>query len=141
MEDLFIDDDMFEEDSDSIMTDEFHEDENFCAAEADEDEFLDDVMSEVHKKNNNEPSFQGSGYTDAEISKLKDEVSRTKYEMDCRQGDVNSWESKVSLNNTKEHIANGDYNNAAKHLNEAKSKLSTAKSAYESAKSKLNNAL
>ncbi len=139
MEDILIDD--FEIDDDPTLIDFLQDsNEDFFAGD-EEDDFLDEVMGEVHNKNGYEPSFEGSHYTDAEISKLKSEVSRTEYEMNCRQGDVREWESKVSLNNTKEHIANGDYDNAVRHLNEAKSRLSTARSAYESAKSKLNNAL
>lgn len=139
MEDILIDD--FEIDDDPTSIDFLEDPDEDIFAGDEEDDFLDEVMGEVHNKNGYEPSFEGSHYTDAEISKLKSEVSRTEYEMNCRQGDVREWESKVSLNNTKEHISNGDYDNAVRHLNEAKSRLSTAKSAYESAKSKLNNAL
>ena len=140
MEDLLIDD--YEIDDDVLSSIDYLEDSDDTVFDSKEDEeFLDEVMNDVHNKNGYEPSFEGSHYTDAEISKLRSEVSRTEYEMKCRQNDVREWESKVSLNNTKEHIANGDYNNAVRHLNEAKSNLSTARSAYESAKSKLNNAL
>lgn len=139
MEDILIND--FEIDDGPTSIDFLEDPDEDTFAGDEEDDFLDEVMGEVHNKNSYEPSFEGSHYTDAEISKLRSEVSRTEYEMNCRQGDVREWESKVSLNNTKEHIANGDYDNAVRHLNEAKSRLSTAKSAYESAKSKLNNAL
>lgn len=139
MEDILIDD--FEIDDDPTSIDFLEDPDEDIFAGDEEDDFLDEVMGEVHNKNGYEPSFEGSHYSDAEISKLRSEVSRTEYEMNCRQSDVREWESKVSLNNTKEHIANGDYDNAVRHLNEAKSRLSTARSAYESAKSKLNNAL
>lgn len=139
MEDILIDG--FEIDDDPTSIDFLEDPDEEIFAGDEEDDFLDEVMGEVHNKNGYEPSFEGSHYTDAEISKLRSEVSRTEHEMNSRQGDVREWESKVSLNNTKEHIANGDYDNAVRHLNEAKSRLSTARSAYESAKSKLNNAL
>ena len=139
MEDILIDDFGIDDDPTPI---EFLEDPDEDVFSGDEeDDFIDEVMSEVHSKNVYEPSFEGSHYTDAEISKLKSEVSRTEYEMKCREHDVKEWEQKVSLNNTKEHIANGDYNNAVRHLNDAKSNYSSARNAYESAKSKLNNAL
>lgn len=108
------------------------------------EEFLDDVISEAQNKQEhcgNDPSFKGSHYTDAEISKLRDDVNKTEYTMKCRENDVRNWESKVSLNNTKEHIENGDYANALCRLKDAESRYRIAKSAYESAKSKLNNAL
>lgn len=108
------------------------------------EEFLDDVINEAPNKQEhcgNDPSFGSSHYTDAEISKLRDDVNQTEYTMKCRENDVRNWESKVSLNNTKEHIENGDYANALRHLKDAEARYRIAKSAYESAKSKLNNAL
>jgi uncharacterized protein YggL (DUF469 family) len=140
MEDLLIDD--YEIDDEGLSSIDYLEDtDDTVFGSKEDDEFLDEVMNDVHNKNGHEPSFEGSHYTDAEISKLRSEVSRTEYEMKCREHDVKEWEQKVSLNNTKEHIANGDYNNAVRHLNDAKSNYSSARSAYESAKSKLNNAL
>lgn len=108
------------------------------------EDFLDDVIQEAKKEQehcSNDPSFGSSHYTDAEISKLRDDVKQTEYTMKCRENDVRNWESKVSLNNTKEHIENGDYANALCRLKDAESRYRIAKSAYESAKSKLNNAL
>lgn len=140
MEDLLIDD--YEIDDNGLSSIDYPEDSDDTVFDSKEDEeFLDEVMNDVHNKNGYEPSFEGSHYTDAEINKLKNEVSRTEYEMKCREHEVKEWEQKVSLNNTKEHIANGDYNNAVRHLNDAKSNYSSARSAYECAKSKLNNAL
>jgi len=85
-------------------------------------------------------SFGNAKYTDAEISKLKDDVSKTEYEVSCRRNDVSNWESKVSLNDTKEHHSNGDYDNAIHRLNEAKQRYNDAASRLNSAKVKLNNA-
>ena len=141
MDDLLIDDFDIDDNNDITSIDLHSETDETVFDNKEDDEFLDEVMNDVRNKNGYEPSFEGSHYTDAEISKLRSEVSRTEYEMKCRQDDVREWESKVSLNNTKEHIAHGDYENALNHLNEAKRKLSNAKSAYESAKSKLNSAL
>lgn len=88
-----------------------------------------------------DPSFLGAKYTDAEIDRLRSDVSNAEYEMKCREHDVSEWESKVSLNNTKEKIANGDYAAAVSRLNEAKSRYNAARAAYDRAKSRLNNAL
>lgn len=88
-----------------------------------------------------EVSFLGAKYTDAEISRMRDDVARAEYEVNCRDHDVKEWESKVSLNNTKEKIASGDYAAAVSRLNEAKSRYNAARSALSSAQSKLNHAL
>lgn len=84
-------------------------------------------------------SFTGK-YSDAEIDKMEHEVDMARCEMNARKNDVNNWESKVSLNDTKEHRANGDYENAFRHLNEAKSRYNYAVHRYNSAVSTLNNA-
>lgn len=86
-----------------------------------------------------EVSF-GANYSDAEISKMKDDVERAEYEVSCRKSDVSNWESKVSLNDTPEHRKNGDYNHAVDKLNEAKSRYNNAVNRYNNAVSKLNNA-
>lgn len=86
-----------------------------------------------------EVSF-GANYSDAEISKMKDDVERAEYEVSCRKADVSNWESKVSLNDTPEHRKNGDYNHAVDKLNEAKSRYNNAVNRYNNAVSKLNNA-
>lgn len=82
----------------------------------------------------------GSKYTEDEIQKFKSDVDKAQYEMKCRENDVNNWESKVSLNNTKEHRLNGDYDNALKRLNEAKSRYNFAANRYNDAVSRYNNA-
>lgn len=87
-----------------------------------------------------ELSFTGK-YSKAEIERLQSEVDRTKYEMKCRENDVRNWESKVSLNDTKEGHANGNYDHAVRKLNEAKADFNNAASRHNSAKSKLSNAL
>ncbi len=87
-----------------------------------------------------ELSFTGK-YSKAEIDRLQSEVDSTKYEMKCRDNDVRNWESKVSLNDTKEGHANGNYNHAVRRLNQAKADYNNAVSRYNSAKSKLSNAL
>lgn len=79
-------------------------------------------------------------YTDAEINKMKSDVSRLEYEVSCRKSDVANWESKVSLNNNKEHKANGDYANAVSRLNEAKVRYNNVVDRLNSAKVRLNNA-
>ena len=84
-------------------------------------------------------SFEGN-YTQDEISRFEHEVRMAEHEMNCRKSDVGNWESKVSLNDTKEHRANGAYDNAIRHLNDAKSQYNSAASRYNSAVSKLNNA-
>lgn len=86
-----------------------------------------------------EVSF-GANYSDAEISKMKDDVERAEYEVSCRKSDVSNWESKVSLNDTPEHRKNGDYSHAVDKLNEAKSRYNNAVNRYNNAVSKLNNA-
>lgn len=140
MDDLLINDFDIDDDFTSIDLASSY-DSDTLTMDAENDEFIDDVMNEVHNNNGYVPSFECAHYTEVEISKLRSDVSRFEYELKCRENEVGSWESKVSLNNTKEHIANGDYDNALSRLNEAKSKLSSARSAYESAKSKLNNVL
>lgn len=90
--------------------------------------------------NGGQVSF-GSIYNDAEVNRMKDDVSKAEYEVSCRKNDVGNWESKVSLNNTKEHVANGDYSYAVSKLNEAKQRYNDAASRLNSAKARLNNAL
>ena len=82
----------------------------------------------------------GANYSDAEISKMKDNVERAEYEVSWRKSDVSNWESRVSLNYTPEHRKNGDYSHAIDKLNEAKSRYNDAVSRYNNAISKLNNA-
>lgn len=82
----------------------------------------------------------GAKYSDAEIQKMESDVDMAEHEMKCRENDMNNWRSKVSLNDTKEHRANGDYDNAANHYNEARVKYNSAVDKYNSALSKLNNA-
>jgi len=84
-------------------------------------------------------AFTGK-YTDAEISKMRDDVSKAEYTVSCRRNDVSNWESKVSLNDTTEHRHNGDYSNAVSKLNDAKQSYNDAVSRFNSAKAKLNNA-
>lgn len=83
----------------------------------------------------------GSKYSDAEISKMKSDVDRAQNEVTARRNDVSNWESKVSLNDTKEHRANGDYSHAVSKLNEAKSRYNHAVDELNSAKRKLNSAM
>lgn len=87
-----------------------------------------------------EPSFGGAHYTDAEIDKMKREVSSAENILNNRKSDVSNWEQKVSLNDTKSHKANGDYDHAVDRLNEAKSRYNDALDKLNSAKEKLNNA-
>ena len=82
----------------------------------------------------------GSKYSDAEIQKMESDLDMAEHEMKCRENDMNNWRSKVSLNDTKEHRANGDYDNAVRHFNDAQSKYNSAVSRYNNALSKLNNA-
>lgn len=82
----------------------------------------------------------GAKYTDAEIDKMKTDINMAAHEVSCRKSDVELWESKVSLNNTKEHRENGDYANAESRLNEAKSKYNSALDRLHDAKTRLNNA-
>lgn len=82
----------------------------------------------------------GAKYSEAEIRRMESDVDMAEHEMKCREDDMNNWRSKVSLNDTKEHRANGDYNNAVRHFNEAQSKYNSAVSRYNNALSKLNNA-
>ena len=96
--------------------------------------------SDLHNATpHNDISF-GAKYSDAEIQKMESDVDMAEHEMKCRENDMNNWRSKVSLNDTKEHRANGDYDNAVRHFNEAQSKYNTAVGRYNSALSKLNNA-
>lgn len=87
-----------------------------------------------------ELSFTGK-YSKAEIDRLQSEVDRAEYEVKCRDNDVRNWESKVSLNDTKEGHANGNYDHAVRRLNQAKAEYNDAVSRRNSAKSKLSNAL
>ena len=96
-------------------------------------------IEEVYTKTK-EISFEGK-YTETEISRMRDDVSKAEYEVSCRKNDVSNWESKVSLNDTKAKHENGDYNHAVRRLNEAKQQLNNAVSRLNSAQSKLNNAL
>ncbi|MCC8071035.1 MAG: hypothetical protein LIO90_04445 [Bacteroidales bacterium] len=82
----------------------------------------------------------GGKYSKDEIARFEHDVEMAKNEMDCRKSDVRNWEQKVSLNDTKEHRANGDYANAVSHLNDAKSRYNYAADRYNHALSKLNNA-
>ncbi len=82
----------------------------------------------------------GGKYSDEEIQKLKDDVDKARYEMRCREREVCDWESKVSLNDTKEHRAKGDYENALRHLNDAKSKYNDAASRFNDALYRYNSA-
>lgn len=87
-----------------------------------------------------ELSFTGK-YSKAEIERLQREVDSAEYEVKCRDNDVRNWESKVSLNDTKEGHANGNYDHAVRRLNQAKAEYNDAVSRRNSAKSKLSNAL
>lgn len=101
------------------------------------------LQEKIHRHSGDdahEVSFGSSIYTDAEIDKMEHDVDMARSEMNARKNDVSNWESKVSLNDTKEHRANGDYENAVRHLNEAKSRYNYAADRYNSAVSKLNNA-
>lgn len=102
----------------------------------------DDYMSgtESHNESNHSEISFGSKYSDSEIQKMESDVDMAEHEMKCRESDMNNWRSKVSLNDTKEHRANGDYDNAVRHFNDAQSKYNSAVSRYNSALSKLNNA-
>lgn len=82
----------------------------------------------------------GSSYTKDEICKLEHDVDMAKSEVNARKSDLSNWESKVSLNDTKEHRENGDYAYAVKRLNQARSDYNYAVDRYNSALSKLNNA-
>lgn len=84
-------------------------------------------------------NFTGK-YSAEEIDKMEHDVDMALSEMNARKNDVNNWKSKVSLNDTREHRANGDYENAVRHLNEAISRYNNAADEYNSAKRKLNNA-
>jgi len=96
--------------------------------------------SEPHPESTHSEISFGSKYSDSEIQKMESDVDMAEHEMKCRENDMNNWRSKVSLNDTKEHRANGDYDNAVRHFNEAQSKYNSAVSRYNSALSKLNNA-
>ncbi len=85
-------------------------------------------------------TFVGVKYTDAEIDRMESDVDMAQSEVSARRADVLNWESKVSLNDTKEHRANGDYANAVNRLNEAKSRYNTALDRLNDAQRKLNNA-
>lgn len=87
-----------------------------------------------------EPSFKGSAYTDAEISRMRSDVEHAEYVVKCRANDVHNWEVKVSLCNTKEKIQNGDYHLAVRRLNEARSSYNNAVDSLNKAISKLNHA-
>lgn len=91
------------------------------------------------ESDHSEISF-GSKYSESEIQKMESDVDMAEHEMKCRESDMNNWRSKVSLNDTKEHRANGDYDNAVRHFNDAQSKYNSAVSRYNNALSKLNNA-
>lgn len=82
----------------------------------------------------------GRSYTKDEIRKLEHDVDVAKSEANAYKSDVSNWESKVSLNDTKEHRENGDYAHAVKRLNQARSDYNYAVDRYNSALSKLNNA-
>lgn len=137
IDDLFDDDDILDVDGieiEDLLDDDMQlSEENALSAELSGNHY-------PHGDGTYEPTFMGAKYTDAEIDRLRSDVSSAEYEMNCRKHDVSEWESKVSLNNTKEKIASGEYENAVKHLNEAKSRYNAAKAAFDSAKSKLNNA-
>ena len=100
---------------------------------------IDNETDSIHS-GKSQVSF-GSKYNDAEISRMKDDVSKAEYEVSCRKNDVSNWESKVSLNDTRVKRENGDYDHAVRRLNEAKQQFNNAVSRFNSAKSKLNNAL
>jgi len=86
-------------------------------------------------------SFGKNDYSDAEISRMKSDVERAEYDVTCAKNEMKNWESKVSLNDTKEHRENGDYEHAVQKLNEAIAHYNDAVSKCNSAKAKLNNAL
>ena len=90
--------------------------------------------------NNLQIAFEGNEYTDAEIDKMESDVNMAQSEVNARRADESNWETKVSLNNTKEHRENGDYANALSRLNEAKSRYNTAVDRLNDAQSKLRNA-
>lgn len=98
------------------------------------------MLQEKIKYKLDSASFTGK-YTDAEIDKLTQDVDKAQHEVTVRKNDVSNWESKVSLNNTKEHRDNGDYAHAVSKLNEAKSRYNSAVDHLNDAKSRLNNAL
>ena len=132
---LLDDDDIIDGDSDDWLDVE----DLGAEAAASEDLYDETQVSQVHGAH--EPSFMGLKYTDAEISRMRDDISCAEYEMKCREHDVSEWVTKVSFNNTKEKIARGDYEDVVKCLNEAKTRYNNARSTYNSAKSKLNNVL
>lgn len=86
-------------------------------------------------------SFGRNDYSDAEISRMKSDVERAEYDVTCAKNEMKNWESKVSLNDTKEHRENGDYAHCVRKLSEAQSRYNDTVSRYNSAKAKLNNAL
>lgn len=141
LDDLFdddlLDDGLLDDDLTDGLLDSSHEVEPIT------DNVTNEVLADDgfhHNVNSSEPSFTGANYTDAEISRMRSDVEHARYEMKCREDDVHNWEAKVSLNNTKEKIANGDYANAVSRLNEAKTRLSNATREYNNAVSKLNQA-
>lgn len=138
IDDLFDDDDIL--DVDGIEIDNLLDDDTLLSEGHSFNEETDDSLYS-QGDGTYESSFLGSKYTDAEIDRMRSDISSAEYEMKCREHDVNEWESKVSLNNTKEKIANGDYAAAVSRLNEAKSRYNAAKVAFDHAKSRLNNAL
>lgn len=104
---------------------------------------IDKLQEKIHQQgeaNNHEVTFGSSIYTDAEIDKMEHDVEIAESEVIARKSDVSNWESKVSLNNTEEHKANGDYANAVSHFNDATSRYNAAVDRLNAAKAQLNNA-
>ena len=125
--------------SDNVSDMDFGIDNTYSSEYIENDDSLQHGI-EANDNHAGDVSF-GSSYSDAEISKMRDDVEKAEYEVLCRKSDVSNWESKVSLNDTPEHRENGDFNHAVSRLNEAKSRYNDAVSQYNRAKSKLNNAL
>ena len=94
---------------------------------------MDDGQSDV--------SFGKVTYSPEEIASLRAKVESLEYTVSVKRSNVRNWESKVSLNDTKEKRLNGDYAYACSKLAEAKSELSRAESELKAAKARLNNAL
>lgn len=131
-------------------------DGNFCGTRVDFSNLFDsgndleDCFSSTIDEENSQVQYQvhddssqvsfGAKYTEAEICKMNSDVDSAQSEVNACKREVNNWESKVSLNDTKEHRANGDYSHAVDKLNDAKSRYNHAVDELNNAKRRLNNA-
>lgn len=133
-------DDTFLEPHEEPSMDSFTESDEMYDRSNDDDEFDNEPLNEGNTEAERNLSFQSAHYNKDEIENLRQNYLRAEDEVKRCKTDVANWESKVSLNDTKENRLNGNYDNALNHLEKAKRRLYDATWSCKEAKIKYNNA-